>query len=406
MNKKLIYLDTDNKFSVSKKQKKIVYLDNAATTKVDEKVVKEIDRFMLENYGNASSIHQIGRKAREEIEKARDKIAKFIHAEKNEIIFTSGGTESNNLAIRGAALANPHRKHIITSKIEHPCVIETCRELERQGYRVDYLNVDEEGMISLDELKQLITNDTLLVSVMHVNNEIGVIQPVEEIGKICKEKSVIFHSDCVQSFGKIKIDVNKLNLDLISVSGHKINAPKGIGFLYIRKGVNVFPILFGGGQEKGTRSGTENTPGIIGLSFALDIKRNEKEVKKARDKLLDKILEIKGTRLNGSRKNRVYNNINVSFHGIEGESLALLLDQDGICGSTGSACSSHSLEESHVLKAINVPTLYIHGSLRLTLDTINPLEDKEINFIVEKIRKAVEKLREMSPFKLEEESCN
>jgi len=380
-----------------------IYLDNGATTKVDEKVVKEINRFMLENYGNASSIHQLGRKARDEIEKAREKIAKFIHAEKDEIIFTSGGTESNNLAIRGVALANPHRKHIITTKIEHPCVIETCKELEKQGYRVDYLHINEDGLINFEELKQAITNDTLLVSIMHVNNEIGVIQEMEKIGRLCKDKNVLFHSDCVQSFGKLKIDIKKMNLDLLSVSGHKINAPKGIGFLYVRRGIKIAPIVYGGGQEKGLRSGTENTSGIIGLATSLDIKRDEKGVKKARDKLLDKILQIPGTRLNGSKTQRIYNNINISFHGIEGESLALLLDADGICVSTGSACSSHSLEESHVLKAIQVPPLYIHGSLRLTLDTIKPLIEQEINFVADKIKESVEKLRAMSPFKLEED---
>jgi cysteine desulfurase len=386
-----------------KKMKKVIYLDNGATTIVNDDVAKEVNRFMLENYGNASSIHQLGRKARDEIEKAREKIAKFIHAEKDEIIFTSGGTESNNLAIRGLALANPHRKHIITTKIEHPCVIETCKELEKQGYRVNFLHVDQDGLINFEELKQLITNDTLLVSIMHVNNEIGVIQDMEKIGRLCKEKGTIFHSDCVQSFGKLKIDVKKMNLSLMSVSGHKINAPKGIGFLYVKRGIKINPIIYGGGQEKGIRSGTENTAGIIGLASSLDIKRDEKGVRKSRDKLLEKILQIPGTRLNGSREKRIYNNINVSFHGIEGESLALLLDQDGICVSTGSACSSHSLEESHVLKAINVPVLYIHGSLRLTLDTIKPLSDDEINFIADKIKESVEKLRAMSPFKLNEE---
>jgi len=383
--------------------KPLIYLDNAATTPVNEGVAKVINGFMAEGYGNASSLHQIGRIARDGIEKAREKIAKYIHAEKDEIIFTSGGTESNNLAIQGIAKANPHRKHIITTKIEHPCIIETCKELEKQGYRVDFLNVNSDGLISLDELKQLITNDTLFVSIMHVNNEIGVIQDIEKIGRLCHEKGTIFHSDCVQSFGKLKIDVKKMNLDLISVSGHKINAPKGVGFLYVRKGVNLKPIVYGGGHEKGLRSGTENTAGIIGLASALDVKRDEKGVKKARDKLLDKILEIKGSRLNGSREKRIYNNINVSFYGIEGESLLLLLDKEGICVSTGSACSSHSLEESHVLKAINVPTLYIHGSLRLTLDTIKSLTDKEIDFVADKIKLAVEKLREISPFKLEEE---
>jgi len=382
---------------------KQLYLDNAATTKVEESVARAVNNIFLKDYGNASSIHMFGKKARELLEKAREDIAKYINAEKEEIVFTSGGTESNNLAILGVAKASPSKKHIITSVIEHPAIIEVCKELERSGYKIDYLSVNEDGIVNLEELKRKITKATLLVSIMHVNNEIGVIQPIEEIGKICREKNVLFHSDCVQSFGKIRIDVRKMNLDMLSVSGHKINAPKGIGFLYVKKGVGLKPLFFGGGQEKGIRSGTENTAGIIGLSEAIKIKRNEKQVRKMRDVLLDKLLEIPKSRLNGSKDKRIYNNINVSFYGIEGEGLALLLNKKGICVSTGSACSSHKLEESPVLKAINVPTLYIHGSIRISLDTIKPLTDKEIYFIVKETKIAVEKLREMSPFQMEGE---
>jgi len=381
---------------------KTIYLDNAATTKVKENVAKAVNNVFIKDYGNASSIHAMGKKARELLEKAREDIARYINADKNEIIFTSGGTESNNLAILGVAKANSIKKHIITSLIEHPAIIEVCKELEKQGYKIDCLGVNEEGLVDIEELKRKITKDTLLVSIMHVNNEIGVIQPIEEIGKICNEKNVLFHSDCVQSFGKLKIDVKKMKLDMLSVSGHKINAPKGIGFLYVKKGLRLNPLFLGGGQEKGIRSGTENTPGIVGLAEAIKIKRKQKEVEKSRNKLLEKLLEIPKSRLNGSKEKRIWNNINISFYGIEGEGLALLLNKKGICVSTGSACSSHKLEESHVLKAINTPTLYIHGSIRISLDTIKPLNDKEIEFIAKETKIAVDKLRKMSPFQLGE----
>jgi cysteine desulfurase len=384
---------------------KILYLDNAATTPVDGNVAKKIQKIMINCYGNASSIHQIGRNAEKAMEDARQKIAKFINAEPDEIIFTSGGTESNNLAIRGLALANVNKKHIITSVIEHPAVLETCKSLEKQGYKVDYVKVNENGIVDLKEIESKITNDTLLVSVMHVNNEIGTIQPVEEIGKICKSKGVLFFSDAVQSFGKLKVDVKKMNIDLLSVSGHKINAPKGIGLLYIKKGISIKPILTGGGQERNIRSGTENIAGIVGIASAIELKRKEKEVLNSRNKLIKEILKLPGSRINGTyeKDKRIYNNVNVSFYGIEGESLALMLDNYGICVSTGSACSSHKLEESHVLKAIGVDVLYIHGSLRLTLDTLKPLSEKDIKFIVSKIKESVDKLRKLSPFKLGEE---
>ena len=378
---------------------KIIYFDNAATTQVDGEVARAMSQFFSEKYGNPSSLHSLGRESREAIENSRKKIAEFLNCGPEEIIFTSGGTESNNLAIKGIALAS-NKKHIITSKIEHPAVLETCRELERRGDKVDYISVDKEGIVSLEELKKKINSETMLVSVMHVNNEIGTIQPIEEIGKICKEKKVLFHTDAVQGFGKIKIDVKKMNIDLLSASGHKINAPKGIGFLYVRKGIKIKPVLNGGGQEKGLRSGTENVPGIVAFGKACEIagkrikNKEEAKIEKLRDRLISEILKIPGTRLNGSREKRIFNNVNVSFENIEGEALLLLLDKEGICASTGSACSSHSLEPSHVLKAIGLSDLQAHGSLRLTLGFNN--NEKEIDYTLEKIKEAVEKLRKIS----------
>jgi len=372
-----------------------IYLDNAATTKVDDKVTKKIREVFVDNYGNASSSHSYGRKAREIINNAREKIAKFIGTDTSEIIFTSGGTESNNLALKGLALANPNKKHIITSVIEHPAILETCRALEKEGYKVDYIGVGADGIVDIKEIEKKIGKDTLVVSVMHVNNEIGTIQPVKEIGKVCKRAGVYFHTDAVQGFMKVGLDLT--NVDLMSVSGHKVHAPKGVGFLYVKKGTKINPILTGGGQESGMRSGTENIPGIVGLAAALDVKVDKKNIEMIRDKLLKKILTIEGSKLNGSAEERVYNNINVSFYGIEGESLMLMLDKNGIYVSTGSACASVKLSESHVLKAIGVEELYIHGSLRLTLGDIS---EEDVDYVFEKIRVGVEKLREISPFKM------
>jgi cysteine desulfurase len=378
--------------------KKILYLDNAATTCVDKEVAKKVERVFLENYGNASSQHQCGKKAREELEKAREKIADFINAKPNEIIFTSGGSESNNLAIKGLAFypENKNKKHIIISQIEHPAILETCKDLEKQGYKIDYVSVNADGIVDVNEIKKKIKQDTLLVSIMHVNNEIGTIQPVEEIGRICQKEEIYFHSDCVQSFAKLNIDVEKMNVDMISVSGHKVHAPKGVGFLYIREGVKISPIIHGGGQENNLRSGTENVPGIVGLAAAIDLKKDKNKIKKMRDKILNELLKIQGAKLNGSKEKRIYNNINISFYGIEGESLMMLLDKAGICVSTGSACSSHKLEESQVLKAIGVDEMHIHGNLRISLDEIN---EKDAEFVIREIKAGVEKLNKMSPFK-------
>lgn len=383
-----------------------IYLDNAATTRVDPKVAKKVSEMFLENYGNGSSQHSIGRRAKEELDKAREEIAEYVGCEASEIIFTSGGTESNNLALRGLAKANPDKKHIVTSVIEHPCVLETCRSLEKDGFEVDYVGVNSDGIVSVEDVSAKIRDDTLVVSVMHVNNEIGTVQPVEEIARACKKRNVYFHTDAVQGFAKIKLDVS--DIDLMSVSGHKFGAPKGVGFLYVKKGTEISGVMTGGGQEGGLRSGTENVPGIVGLATALDVENDEKKIRKIRDGMVRDLLEIPGARINGSLKDRVYNNINVSFYGIEGESLMLMLDKsqrddsgepDGVVVSTGSACASTKLSESYVLKAIGTEELYIHGSIRLTLG-----EDIFGNegYVVEKIREKVEKLREISPFKFEE----
>jgi len=375
---------------------KRIYLDNAATTKVDENVAKKVQEVFLESYGNASSQHSIGRKAGEELENARGRIAEFVGCESSELVFTSGGTDSNNLALKGLALANPKKKHIVTSVIEHPSILETCKFLEKGGYDVDYVSVGKEGIVDVKDIEKKIRKDTLVVSVMHVNNEIGTIQAVEEIAKICKKKGVYFHTDAVQGFAKI--DLNLENIDLMSVSGHKIHAPKGVGFLYIKEGVKISPIIDGGGQEEGLRSGTENVAGIIGLATALKVKIDKKKIEGMRNRIIEGLLEIPGAKINGSLKNRVYNNINVSFYGVEGESLMLMLDSEDIYVSTGSACASTKLKESYVLKALVVEELYIHGSLRLTLGEIT---EEDADFVVEKIKEKVEKLREISPFKFD-----
>jgi cysteine desulfurase len=376
---------------------KNIYLDNASTTPLDENVLKIMNETSKKYFANPSSQHTPGKEARKKLEEARETIAKFINASAKEIYFTSGGTESNNLAIKGLAKTHPEKKHIITSSIEHPSVLNVCSEMEKEGYKITYLKTNKEGLIDLKELEREISSRTLLVSIMLVNNEIGTVQDIEKIAKICKEKKVFFHTDAVQAFGKIKIDVKKIGIDLLSASGHKINAPKGIGFLYVNENVKILPIQNGGGQERGIRSGTENLLGAIAIAEATKIKRGIKEIEKSKNKIIEEIEKIKGAKINGSRKNRIYNNINVSFYGIEGESLMLLLDGDGIFVSTGSACNSTKLEESHVLKAIGVDEMYINGTIRITLDKLSKSEE---DFVINKIRENVEKLRKISPFKI------
>jgi cysteine desulfurase len=376
---------------------KSIYLDNASTTPINEKVLKIMNNFSSKYFANPSSQHTLGKEVRVKLEKAREELAQFIGADASEIYFTSGGTESNNPALKGLALANPDKKHIITSKIEHPCILESCMALEKQGYKITYIGVNSEGLINLKELENCISDKTLVVSIMFVNNEIGVIQDIKKISEICKRKNVYFHTDAVQAFGKLDIKVDNLGVDLLSVSGHKINAPKGIGFLYVRKGTQINSIMNGGGQERKLRSGTENFVGAIAMAEAIKIKRNTEKIKKSRDKIISALKNIRRVIINGSLDSRIYNNINVSFYGIEGESLMLLLDGDGIFVSTGSACNSTKLEESHVLKSIGVDETYINGSIRITLDVLTKQEE---DFIISKINEHVGRLRQISPFKI------
>lgn len=376
---------------------KHIYLDNAATTKVDEQVLKAMSPYFNERYGNASSVHFFGQDAKEALESSRKTIAKAIGANAREIFFTSGGTESNNLALKGLFFSNyPEKNHIITTKIEHDCVLNSCKWLEKQGAKVTYLNVDKEGFINLDELKKAITDKTIVVSIIHGNNEIGTIQDLEAIGKICKEKNVLLHTDACQSFTKVPIDVKKQNLSLVTLNSHKIHGPKGVGALYVGEGINVTPILHGGGHEKGLRSGTENVSGIVGFAKAVDVadQKNVKKMSELRDKLIDGLLKIKGVGLNGSKAKRLCNNVNVSFNDVEGESVGAYLEREGIYTSTGSACSSHSKASSHVLKAIGLNDKQVNSSLRVSLSKYTT--EEEINFVLEKLPRIIEKLRRLS----------
>jgi len=378
-----------------------VYLDHAATTPVDKRVVDAMLPYFSEKYGNPSSIYSFSREAREAIEDARREVARLIGANPSEIIFTSGGTEADNLAIKGVAAAN-EGKHIITSAIEHHAVLATCEALEKQGYEITYVPVDKDGIVSVEEIKNAIRKDTILITIMHANNEIGTIQPIAEIGKIAKEKGIAFHTDGVQSVGKVPVNVNELNVDLLSISSHKIYGPKGVGALYVRNGTNIAPLLHGGGHERGIRSGTENVPGIVGFGTAARIAAKEMDsdaerTKRLRDRLIDGALKIENSWLNGSREKRLPGNANLGFRFIEGEALILELDGYGICASTGSACSSRSLEPSHVLRAIGLPPQECHGSLRMTLGKENT--EEEIDYVLEILPKVVEKLRRISPFK-------
>jgi len=376
----------------------IIYLDNGSTTMVDPKVADKIMIYMTEKYGNASSLHQKGQETKMALEESRLVIAKSINSKPSEIVFTSGGSEANNLAIKGVAYM--HKKgHIITSAIEHPSVLETVKGLKDQGFDFSIIKVDKDGFIDIEQLKNEIRNDTILVSIMHANNEIGTIQDIELIGKICKDKKILSHTDAVQSYSKIPIDVKKINVDLVSLNAHKLHGPKGIGVLFIKEGTKIKRLIDGGNQEIKLRAGTENIPGIVGFAEAVksisnsDIKRMEK----LRDKLIDGILKIKDTRLNGPREKRLCNNVNISFKFVEGEAIGGYLDAEGICSSTGSACSSKSLEPSHVLMALGLKEEDAHGSLRLTLGKFTT--EKEIDFVLQKLPGIIEKLRRMSPFK-------
>lgn len=381
---------------------KMIYLDNAATTPTKPEVVEAMLPYFTENFGNPSSVYEFAAKNKAVVTHARETIAEALGTNAADIYFTAGGSEADNWAIKATAEAYKQKgNHIITSKIEHHAVLHTCEYLEKHGFEVTYLDVDENGFVKLDELKKAIRPTTILISIMFANNEIGTIQPVAEIGKIAKEHGILFHTDAVQAFGQLAINVEELNIDMLSASGHKLNGPKGIGFLYIRKGLKLRSFVHGGAQERHRRAGTENVPGIVGLGKAVELamaslEERQKKETETRDYLIDRILaEIPYTRLNGDRRNRLPNNANFSFQFIEGESLLIMLDMEGICGSSGSACTSGSLDPSHVLLAIGLPHEIAHGSLRLTLSETNTKE--EMDYVVEKVKEIVNKLRSMSP---------
>ncbi len=387
---------------------KLIYMDNSATSPVDPEVLEEMLPYFNKEFGNASTLYTLGVEAKKAVDKARKQVADLINADPNEITFTSGGSESDNMIIKGVALKeiqkateeNP-KNHIITTTIEHPAVLETCKFLEKFGFEVTYLPVDESGIINLEDLKNAIKDSTILITIMHSNNEIGSIQPTKEIGEIARANNILFHSDAVQSAGKIPVDVIEQNIDLLSISAHKINGPKGVGAVYIKKGVTLEVLIHGGGQEKGLRSGTENVPGIVGLGKAAELanihlEERMKHNQEIRDALMEKVTSnIKDSYVNGSMENRLPNNIHFRFSGIEGESLILRLDKKGINGATGSACSTHDLKGSHVLAAIGIKPALSHGSLRLSIGPENNIED--VDYIVESIDEVVTYLRKLSP---------
>ena len=381
---------------------KNIYFDNAATTKLDDEVLKEMLPYLKDNYGNPSSIYNLGREARKAIEDSREKIAKVLNCKANEIYFTAGGSESDNTAIKGIAKANKKRgNHIITSKIEHPAVLETCKQLEKEGFEITYISVDEKGIVDLEELKKSIKPTTILITIMFANNEIGTIQPIEEIGKIAKGNNIYFHTDSVQAFGSIKIDVQKLNIDSLSLSGHKFYGPKGVGALYVKTGVPFEKFISGGHQERNKRAGTENVAGIVGIGKAIELAYENldeynKKIKELRDYYVKQVEEkIPYIKINGDMEKRLPGNSNISFRFIEGEGLLLNLDLKGICASSGSACTSGSLDPSHVLLAIGLPHEIAHGSLRVSIGKYNTKE--EIDYLIENLMEIVTRLREMSP---------
>lgn len=382
---------------------KFVYADNAATTAVSPKVIEAMVPYMAEGYGNPSSLYAFGVEAAHAIRDARQKVAKVLNCDENEVYFTSGGSEADNWAIRGAAHlgAKNGKKHIISTKMEHHAVLHTLRKLEKdEGFEVTYLDVYDNGIVKAQDVADAIREDTCLVTIMYANNEIGTIQPIAEIGKICKEKNVLFHTDAVQAVGHIKIDVKEENIDMLSLSGHKFHAMKGTGALYCRKGIRLENLIEGGGQEKGRRAGTENVPGIVGLGVAIEemnehMEENAKKVSALRDKLFDELSKISYSRINGDREKRLPGNFNMSFEGIEGESMLLYLDLQGVCASSGSACTSGSLDPSHVLLALGLKHEVAHGSLRLSLGELNTQED--VDHIISILPPIIERLRNMSP---------
>ena len=381
---------------------KIRYFDHAATTAVKDEVLKQMLPYFSMNFGNPSSIYSIGRKSKKAIEDARDKVAKAINAKSNEIYFTGCGSESDNIAVKGIAYANKNKgNHIITSKIEHPAILHTCKTLEKEGFEVTYLNVDSNGIVDLEQLRNSITDRTILITIMFANNEIGTIEPIEEIGRIAKEHNIFFHTDSVQAIGNIKIDVKEMNIDALSMSAHKFYGPKGVGALYVKSGVKFNKIQDGGHQEKDKRAGTENVAGIVGMGKAIELAYNNldkynKKLTYLRDYYVSQVEEkIPYIKVNGDRSKRLPGNSNISFRFIEGESLLLNLDMKGICASSGSACTSGSLDPSHVLLAIGLPHEIAHGSLRITFGEENTKDD--VDFLVNTLVEVVERLRNMSP---------
>ena len=381
---------------------RLIYLDNAATTKTAPEVVEAMIPFFTERFGNPSGIYGFGAANKDVISRQRETIARALNAKPFEIYFTAGGSESDNWALKAAAEAYaPKGRHVITSKIEHHAILHTCEYLEKQGFEVTYLDVDENGIVRLDELEAAIRSDTVLISIMHANNEIGTIQPIREIGEIANAHGVLFHTDAVQAFGHLPINVDECHIDMLSASGHKLNGPKGIGFLYIRKGVKVRSFVHGGAQERKRRAGTENVPGIVGLGAAVERAVRTMGERAAREEKLRNYLigriekEIPYCRLNGDRVKRLPNNVNFSFRFIEGESLLIMLDGKGICASSGSACTSGSLDPSHVLLAIGLPHEIAHGSLRMTLS--EEVTEEELDYVVDNLKEIVVRLRRMSP---------
>ena len=379
----------------------MIYLDNAATTRMADEAVEAMLPFLKENYGNPSAVHSMGAAAKKALNQARRALASAIGAGQEEIFFTAGGTESDNWALKGAACACRHKgRHIITSAIEHHAVLHTCRHLEKEGFEITYLKVDEDGLVDLEELRRAIRPDTILISVMYANNEIGTVEPIAEIGAMAREKGILFHTDAVQAFGQVPLDVKDLKVDLLSASGHKLNGPKGVGFLYIRSGCGLDPLLHGGAQERNRRAGTENVPGIVGMAAAAQRAMDRMEEKTAKEERLREHLisriesEIPYCRLGGHRTKRLPGNVNFSFRFVEGESLLIMLDMKGICASSGSACTSGALDPSHVLLAIGRSPQEARGSVRFTLSEDNTLE--EINTTVDTLKEILEKLRSMS----------
>ncbi len=381
---------------------RFVYADNGATTPVSKKVVEAIIPYMTEHYGNPSSLYEVGQVAHRAVEKARQQVATALNAKADEIYFTSGGSEADNWAIRGAALngAKKGKKHLITTKIEHHAVLHTMDKLEKEGFTVTYLDVYDNGIVKVEDVEKAITDETCLVTIMFANNEIGTIQPIKEIGALCRSKGVLFHTDAVQAVGHVKVDVEDMNIDMLSLSGHKFHATKGIGALYCKKGIRLPNLIEGGAQEKGRRAGTENVPGIVGLGVAItemceSLEENAKKVAALRDRLFEGASKISHSRINGDREHRLPGNFSMCFEGVEGESLLLMLDFKGVCASSGSACTSGSLDPSHVLLAIGLKHEVAHGSLRLSLSEYNTEED--VDYILEVLPPIIDRLRSMSP---------